>query len=290
MAEISIIIPVYNADKYLKKCIQSMLNQSFKDIEIICINDGSTDNSLQILETFAQHDERLIILNQQNSGPAKARNNGLSHASGKYIMFCDSDDWYEADMCGKMYSKIQEKDYDLVMCDCNIHIDDTVERAKNIDHIQYHYLNLKGEITVNDEVKKNIRCLLWNKIFKKDLIDKYNISFPDGYQNDDNAFIYQYTSCLQKTIYGLDEKLYNYVIRNNSIMDKELIVGNSHALDWFYSILFVLKNFFKGRELFVHHSLSSSAVGFSVLISLSSYSIPFSSSHFFAFMHVLHFG
>ncbi len=249
MAEISIIIPVYNADKYLKKCIQSMLNQSFKDIEIICINDGSTDNSLQILETFAQNDERLIILNQQNSGPAKARNNGLSHASGKYIMFCDSDDWYEADMCGKMYSKIQEKDYDLVMCDCNIHIDDTVERAKNIDHIQYHYLNLKGEITVNDEVKKNIRCLLWNKIFKKDLIDKYNISFPDGYQNDDNAFIYQYTSCLQKTIYGLDEKLYNYVIRNNSIMDKELIVGNSHALDWFYSILFVLKNLKKQKLL-----------------------------------------
>ncbi len=249
MATISIIIPVYNTAKYIENCINSLINQTFKDIEIICINDGSTDGSFEILKQLEQQDNRIVLLNQKNSGPAAARNNGLRHAKGQYIMFCDSDDSYMPSMCEKMLQKIQQYAYDMVMCDCNINIDGNVERAKNKRHIQYHLLNLKGEISINDEIKTDIRPILWNKIFKKDLIDQYNINFPDGFEADDNAFIYQYIACLQNNIYGLDEKLYNYTIRANSIMDKSLIAENPHSLDIFHCFVFVFNKLRENKLL-----------------------------------------
>ena len=96
MAKISIIVPVYNTEKFLEKCLNSLINQTLKDIEIICINDGSTDNSLQILEKFANKDKRIQIINQTNSGPSIARNIGIKKAVGEYIGFVDSDDWVDS--------------------------------------------------------------------------------------------------------------------------------------------------------------------------------------------------
>jgi glycosyltransferase involved in cell wall biosynthesis len=95
---ISIIIPVYNAEKYLNKCLESVINQTLKDIEIICINDGSTDNSLDILQKYAKQDNRFIIINQDSSGAGVARNAGLDKAQGEYLAFLDSDDFFELDM------------------------------------------------------------------------------------------------------------------------------------------------------------------------------------------------
>ena len=102
MPKISVIVPVYKVEKFLPKCLESLINQTLKDIEIICINDGSPDNSLKILEEYAKKDSRIKIINQKNAGPSVARNNGMSAASGEYIGFVDSDDWIDLDFYEKL--------------------------------------------------------------------------------------------------------------------------------------------------------------------------------------------
>ena len=114
--EISIIVPVYNAEKYLEKCLDSLIGQTFENIEILCVNDGSTDNSPAILHRYAKMDPRVHVFDRPNSGPASARNAGLDHARGKYLMFCDADDEYTPSMCQEMYQAITEQNVDLVMC------------------------------------------------------------------------------------------------------------------------------------------------------------------------------
>ena len=102
MTKISVIIPVYNSEKFLKKCLDSIINQTLNDIEIICIDDGSTDKSLRILNNFADKDNRITIINQKNSGPSAARNKGIENAKGEYIGFVDSDDWIDLDFYEKL--------------------------------------------------------------------------------------------------------------------------------------------------------------------------------------------
>ena len=116
MPEISIIIPNYNTAQYLPRCLDSLINQTFQDIEILVIDDGSTDDSVKIMESY--HDPRVHVLHHKGdgSGPGEARNMGLDAATGRYIMFCDSDDWYEPDMCQKMYETIEREQVDVVCC------------------------------------------------------------------------------------------------------------------------------------------------------------------------------
>ena len=121
LPKISIIIPVYNAAKYIGKCIESLLNQTHKNLEIICVDDCSTDNSLDIMKNYAQSDKRLIVLKaEKNSGPATARNIALQHITGDYLMFCDNDDTYQAEMCEKMLGALISHDVDFAICKNNI--------------------------------------------------------------------------------------------------------------------------------------------------------------------------
>ena len=118
---ISIIVPIYNAKDTLERCLKSLISQSYKNIEIICIDDASTDASSLLLEAFATKDKRIkIIKNKENKGIAYSRNIGLKAALGEYIMWCDSDDWYEKDMCKEMYLAITENNADLVNCSQNV--------------------------------------------------------------------------------------------------------------------------------------------------------------------------
>ena len=103
MVKISIIVPVYNTEPYLEQCLDSIINQTLEDIEIICVNDGSTDNSLSVLEEYASKDNRIKIINQENEGPGFARNNGLKSVNGEYVLFVDSDDWIELNTCEALY-------------------------------------------------------------------------------------------------------------------------------------------------------------------------------------------
>jgi len=245
---ISIIVPVYNVETFITQCLNSLLAQTFKNIEILCINDGSTDKSAMILNKFALKDNRIRIFHQKNLGPAAARNKGLAEAKGRYLMFCDADDSYKKNMCELMYHAITCNRVDFAICDANV-IEYDADHGRNKYVIEYHRLKYIGKNKLTNSLKPNINVLLWNKIFKLSIIRKQCISFPTGYEYDDNSFIWQYF-CFSKNFYGLNKKLYNYKLLNNSIMGK--IYNKKHIskiFDRIYATEFTLKFLYNKKLL-----------------------------------------
>lgn len=114
-SKISIIIPIYNAEKYLEKCLDSIVKQTYKNIEIICVNDGSKDNSINILSRYNKMDNRIVLINKENNGLSSARNIGLASATGEFVMFVDSDDWIDIDTCEKCLKIMNKYSVDVVM-------------------------------------------------------------------------------------------------------------------------------------------------------------------------------
>lgn len=213
---ISIILPVYNSEKFIGRTLTALCNQTYKNIEVLCIDDGSEDNSLKIIREYEAKDIRIRVFTQKNSGPARARNVGLENIRGEYTMFCDSDDWYDPEMCEIMLRTIKEKKVDFVMCQARIH--QMVINQMGMDKIIYERIRHKGLHFLNDYLRKDINVFLWNKIFKTAIIKFYEIDFPDGYEHDDVAFVYEYM-CSSLLYFGIEKELYNHVIRENSIMD-----------------------------------------------------------------------
>ena len=208
---ISIIVPVFNAEDYIEKCLQSLSKQSHKNIEIICVDDCSTDNSVNIIKQHINNDSRIKLYSTpQNSGPATTRNIGLDNAHGEYIMFCDNDDTYAEQMCEVMLKTMQEYDVDIVTCQSNIK-----NERYNTNLANYINGNPSGYLVFDNTNKAAINVLLWNKIYKKQLIDKYKIRFPDGVSAEDDAFIMKYVS-VSKTYYGLKYSLYKHLFRKSS--------------------------------------------------------------------------
>ena len=119
MPKISVIVPVYNVEKYLRKCIESILNQTFREFELILVDDGSTDSSGKICDEYALKDSRIKVIHKENGGASSARNAGLDVAKGEYIGFVDSDDWIEMDMYGELYRLIKENNTDISVCGIN---------------------------------------------------------------------------------------------------------------------------------------------------------------------------
>lgn len=222
--KVSIIMPVYNAEKTLARTLEAFLYQTYDDFEAICVDDGSKDGSLEILKEYSQKDSRIKVFSQTNSGCAAARNFALEKAEGEYIMFCDADDWYEPDMIKEMVIAIEKNNADLVICDCNL---ENISDLNIDDLIKYHKLHQFGLKQLNEKELLGINAVVWNKIFKKKLIDKYNIKYPLKYEHDDLIFLYKYLS-RSKVFYGLDKCLYNYVVGNpNSIMGKLYTKNNT---------------------------------------------------------------
>lgn len=211
---ISIIVPIYNSEKYLTKCLQSLLNQTLKDIDIICVIDGSTDNSQMICENFKVNDLRIKIFIQENQGPSGARNTGLANAKAKYIQFCDPDDFYNPDTCQIFYNTIIESNADLAVGSINIIYDGVNSQPGDKEYYRIKNIGLNN---IDEQVFRTTDVSLCNKIFKKSLIDMYKINFPDGLIYEDACFFYKYLYVC-KTIYYIEEKLYNYVRHKNSIM------------------------------------------------------------------------
>lgn len=216
MPEISIILPVYNSQKYIFRCLKALQQQSFKDIEILCVDDGSTDQSVKLLKNFAAKDERFRLFFQKNKGPGPARNLALTHARGKYIMFCDSDDYYDANICQLMKDSLEKEQTDAVCCDCILEEEDT-EHGRTQNDISSYKLNFQGKLILNNTDRLKINVFLWNKIFKKTLIDKYCITFPATKEHDDLAFVRQYLF-IAKNIFGLKQGLYHYCLHSSSLM------------------------------------------------------------------------
>ena len=206
MPKISIIIPVYNTEKYLKQCLDSIINQTFKDFECICINDGSTDNSLTILHEYSKKDNRIKIINQKNSGSSVSRNNGIKQALGQYVSFIDADDWITNNYLEILYNKIIETDADIVRASFKFYYqkDDICESAK-IREIH----KIKNNTDIERLYKGYAGAFVWAKLYKKSLIKDNNIYFYEVKTAEDcpfSALVYLYA----KKICFINDEIYFY--------------------------------------------------------------------------------
>ena len=205
MPKVSVIIPVYNVENYIEKCLNSVLNQTLKEIEIIIVNDGSKDSSKQKIEKYLEkHENKIIYLEKENGGLSDARNYGIGYAKGEYIAFLDSDDYIEPTMYEEMYKKAKEENSDMVECDFLWEYPRKVKEDVGII-----YNNKKEMLT-------NVRVVAWNKLIKREILEKNNISFPKGLRYEDIEFTYKLIPYLNKVSY-VDKEFVHYVQRNNSI-------------------------------------------------------------------------
>ena len=212
---ISVIIPVYNVENYLRQCLDSILNQTYTDFEVICVNDGSTDNSLNILNEYAKKDSRIKVISQKNKGPSKARNVGLKHANSEYICFIDSDDKIEPDFFEKLYAVRDMSD--LITVKIN-YLNPPPDKQ-----IWYNKFNPKKETglyKLTPSLFTKITMAVWGKLFKKSIINKYKIKFLNGFHEDSN-FLYCYMSHIE-SIYYINEKLYTHTVQNTSSLSNNL--------------------------------------------------------------------
>lgn len=186
MVKISIIIPVYNVEKYLRQCLDSLIGQTLKDIEIICVNDGSKDNSLEILREYKNKDSRIVIIDQINQGVSVARNNALKIAKGEYIGFVDSDDWVDADFFEKLY-------YSAIKNDCDIAVGGIAWNfaSGELDFVDLQFKKSKIFNKTPDKYKITRvakAAYIWNKIYKKELFEKLKLEFEPGICYEDMMF------------------------------------------------------------------------------------------------------
>ena len=208
MTKVSIIVPVYNVENYLEKCLDSLVNQTLKDIEIIIVNDGSPDNSQEIIDKYAKKYKNIKAYKKVNGGLSDARNYGLKKATGEYIAFLDSDDYVSTDMYKKMYEKAVSGNFDMVVCDINY-------VYENSEEVKIAYSNLKIDTTDIKNAMINIYPAAWNKIFKKKLFQN-GIEFKKGVWFEDVEFIYRLLPHI-KTIGVIHEPFNQYLQRPGSI-------------------------------------------------------------------------
>ena len=230
---VSIIVPVYNVEKYLARCLDSLIAQSFYDIEILCINDGSTDGSLAILEEYAQKDDRIRIITKKNGGLSSARNVGIENARGAYICFIDSDDWIEPSTAEKCAIKMSGE-VDLVCFGTEL-VNGGMNDNLFATLIQggYHKIKLIGQKTISEDVILKSTYTATNKLFKIELIKKYSIRFMEGRLFEDDNFTIMYmVHC--RSAYYLDEYFYHYIQRPNSIMERVRNCESDRTIDNFY--------------------------------------------------------
>lgn len=214
MTKLSIIVPVYNVEKYLPKCLESLIKQTLKDIEIICVNDGSMDNSLAILKEFASKDSRIRIIDNQHQGVAKTRNTGIEQSTGEYIGFVDSDDYIDIDFFEKLYNSATKSNSDIAIA--------SILKHKNFFNIyNAKYTKEETAITIQDKIKlcedkKHFFFYAWNKIYHSGFIKENNIKFSEGQIYEDVMFAIKalYYSNKIISVYGTK---YHYIEHENSL-------------------------------------------------------------------------
>ena len=206
MVKVSVIVPVYNVEQYLEKCLDSLVNQTLKDIEIIVVNDGTPDNSQKIIDKYAKKYKNIKAYIKENGGLSSARNFGIKKANGEYIAFVDSDDYVTKDMYQKMYQKAISGNFDMVVCDLNYVYDNKVVPA---------YSNIKTDTTNIKKTMINIYPAAWNKIFKKKLFNN-GVEFKNAVWFEDVEFLYRLLPYV-KTIGVVHEHFNQYVQREGSI-------------------------------------------------------------------------
>jgi len=221
---ISVIVPCYNVSKYVSKCLDSILNQTYKNLEIILVEDCSTDNTLEILKEYEKKDKRIkLIKNKKNGGLSHARNVGIKESTGKYIGFIDSDDYIDLDFYEKLYTSIKENRSEIAICDMKV-----VYEEKKVEQISKCYTGTKFNLL--NIVNSGLAASACNKLFKKDLISKYE--FAEGKVNEDIAVVIP-ALVNAKLISYVDKVYYYYVQRGGSIQNSGF---SDKRFDIFYGV------------------------------------------------------
>lgn len=211
---ISIIVPVYNIGKYLNKCVTSIVNQTYKKLEIILIDDGSTDNSGKICDEWKEKDNRIKVIHKENGGPSKARNYGIEVATGNYLFFVDGDDYIELDIVEKLYKNLIKSNSRISACGHFLETySDKLIRFANNNFVVNSEEALKRLFTGDD-----LFVVIWGKLYKKELFD--TIKFPVGKINEDSATLYKLFDKTDK-ISHINKAGYYYVQRNGSISHRK---------------------------------------------------------------------
>lgn len=208
--KVSVIIPVYNTSKYITKNLDSLISQTLDDMEFIYVDDGSSDNSADIIKSYMKKDKRIKLFLKENGGVASARNYGLIQAKGEYITFLDSDDYVASNMYEKLYTRAIKDDLDIVICNYYFDYGNRIVANKNNITDKDEKIILANEyVTLTPSV--------WNKIIKKSYLDKIKFSFPEGRIYEDLVAVPLLGLYNPKVVY-LNEELYYYVQSDNSIM------------------------------------------------------------------------
>ena len=240
---ISIIVPVYNVEKYIVRCIDSIIGQTYKNLQIILVNDGSPDGSPAICDEYARRDSRIEVIHKQNGGLSDARNAGIECAKGEYIAFVDSDDYVHQLYIENMYNCIKHDNSD--MCVCDFHFVNEGEEAfdltlKKPERSAFHLEGLYPAETAMKNIFNSYLVVAWNKLYRRDIFD--NIKFPVGRIHEDEFVLHRiFAACSSVSI--LPERLYYYLQRSESITNKPYSVRRLDALDAFDDRLhFYLEN------------------------------------------------
>lgn len=226
--KLSIIVPVYGVEKYIDKCLNSLVKQSLKKIEIIVVNDGTKDNSQKIIDKYVKkYPDKIKSYIKENGGQGSARNYGLKKTTGEYIGYVDSDDFVEKDMYKKLYNKAKENNYDIVVCG-NYNVSEDYQN-KNIDAFINNYNTDLENIFFG-------KMAVWNKIYKRDILIKNKLEFKEKVWYEDLAFTLK-AIMNSNTFAFIDEPLYDYLIREGSTMNNSNVQRNLEILDAFNDIL-----------------------------------------------------
>lgn len=227
MKKISIVIPVYNAEKYIIRCLDSVKIQSYQDFEIILINDRSTDNTLEVLSNYQTENQQLdirIFTNEKNSGPSISRNFGIDNAKGSYIFFMDADDDFADDLALQSFMDKTEGNPDIIFGENYFFVDGKFTESK------YHTLENKKGIYTGNEILNGFfstewASVVWNKLYDRNFIIENNLRFPEGLLHEDELWVFQ-ISALAKKINFLNRKTYNYYYSNSGSITANVGIKN----------------------------------------------------------------
>ena len=233
MTDISIIVPAYNAEKYIKKCLDSLINQTKKELEFIIINDGSKDKTEEIIKSYT--DSRIKYYKNPNQGIGKTRNFGIEKATGKYLIFLDSDDFLEDDCCEKLFEKVEKDHLDIVICDFYKEWEDG--RKEEIHTPFFENSSLKENPDIITEYLSP-----WAKIYKRELIEKNKIRFVEDTKYEDAPFVIEALD-RAKQIGKIEDCLFHYMIHENS----ETTVRDRRCFD-ILKIIKIIRTYTKGKD------------------------------------------